>query len=70
MPRAYRPCDIVPIGSGEFSISSNTKYLEEKGWTRFPFEGQMRWIDPIKSWEQSVTEQQALLIQIARESKL
>ena len=53
--------------SGEIPLSPAALFLQEKGWTPFLFEGEVRWIDPIKPYDISYTEDDAADLQLRRD---
>lgn len=53
--------------SGEIPISVGTVYLQDRGWTPFIFDGKVKWIDPLKPYDVSVTEPVAIDTQLRRD---
>ena len=53
-------------GSGEFPLTETVRYLQEKGWRPFKFEGTVRWIDPENQYDVSYSEEEALRMDITR----
>ena len=53
--------------SGEFALTPTAAYLQDRGWVPFQFDGELKWIDPLKPFDISNTESEALDIQLRRD---
>lgn len=53
--------------SGEIPSSPRVVYLQERGWTPFLFDDEVKWIDPIRPYDVSFTETEAIDIQLRRD---
>ncbi len=55
------------LPSGEYDLSPAGTYLKDRGWIVFKFEGELRWLDPIKPHDVSYSEGQAIDLQLRRD---
>ncbi len=63
-----KPKPIVPKpASGNFPVTTASYYLESKGWIPFIFKNQVKWIDPIKNHDISLSEIEAVRVQLSRD---
>lgn len=53
--------------SGEFPVTQGVRFLQDRDWTPYVLDGQVKWIDPKKPYDQSMTETEAVALEIRRD---
>lgn len=53
--------------SGEYPMTAAAIYLQDRGWAPFKFDGEIKWIDPLKPYDISYSESEAVDLQLRRD---